>query len=129
MCDAIDTVQTQSGTAELLLQDALMIETCPRPLVAGGRLAWGGFAATIAPRNQQSTLVSPAGDVIHLANRGILFIPRACAVAGEVIATMAPVHSNTKLFVGFSGPAGASRKNIAYCGNSWVARDATSLTR
>ena len=38
MCDAIDTVQTQSGTAELLMQDALMIETCPHPLVAGVRV-------------------------------------------------------------------------------------------
>ena len=114
MCDAIDIVKTQNGTAELLLQDALMIETCPHPLVAGGRLAWGGFSAHIAPCNGQSTLMSPGGDVIHLANRGILFIPRATAVAGEVIATMTPTHSNISLFVGFSGLALASLRNIAY---------------
>ena len=114
MCDAIDIVKTQNGTAELLLQDALMIEACPHPLVAGGRLAWGGFSSHIAPRNGQSTLTSPGGDVIHLANRGILFIPRATGVAGEVIATMTPTHSNTSLFVGFSGPADASKRNLAY---------------
>ena len=77
-------------------------------------MAWGGFSAHIAPRNGQSTLTSPGGDVIHLANRGILFIPRATVVAGEVIATMTPTHSNTSLFVGFSGPATASLRNIAY---------------
>ena len=76
--------------------------------MAGGRLAWGGFSAHIAPRNGQNTLTSPGGDVIYLANRGILFIPRATAVAGEVIATMTPTHSNTSLFVGFSGPATVS---------------------
>ena len=112
MCDAIDVVKTQNGTAELLMQDAIMIETCPHPLVAGGRLAWSGFTATIAPRNQQSTLVSPGGDVIHLANRGILFIPRAAAADGEIVAVMAPAHSNTSLFVGLSGPS-AGRKNLA----------------
>ena len=37
MCDAIDVVKTQTGTAELLMQDAIMIETCPHPLVAGAR--------------------------------------------------------------------------------------------
>ena len=73
----------------------------------------GGFSSHIAPRNGQSTLTSPGGDVIHLANRGILFIPRATGVAGEVIATMTPTHSNTSLFVGFSGPAAASLRNLS----------------
>ena len=30
MCDAIDVVTTHNGTAELLMQDTIMIETCPR---------------------------------------------------------------------------------------------------
>ena len=114
MCDAIDVVKTQNGTAELLMQDAIMIETCPHPLVAGGRLAWGGFIATIAPRNRQSTLTSPGGDVIHLANRGILFIPRASVAEGQIVAVMTPAHSNTSLFLGFSGVTVAGRKNIAH---------------
>ena len=41
----------------------------------------------------------------NLANRGILFIPRATQQDVGVVATMAPVHSNTSLFVGFSGPS------------------------
>ena len=114
MCDAIDVVKTQTGTAELLMQDAIMIETCPHPLVAGGRLAWGGFTATIAPRNRQSTLTSPGGDVIHLANRGILFIPRVSVAEGQIVAVMTPAHSNTSLFLGFSGITVAGRKNIAH---------------